>query len=38
MEQILKISSNSLDPGKRGLKVYTSAMMQPMAHISIGEL
>ena len=37
-EQILKISSTSLVPGKSGLSVYTSAMMQPTAHRSIGEL
>lgn len=36
--QILKISSTSLVPGKRGLSVYSSAMMLPTAHISIGEL
>ena len=37
-EQILKSWSTSLLPGKRGRKVYTSAMMQPTAHRSTGEL
>lgn len=36
--QILKIVSISLAPGKSGLRVYTSAMMQPTAHTSMGEL
>lgn len=36
--QILKIVSISLAPGKRGRRVYTSAMMQPTAQTSMGEL
>ena len=36
--QILKIVSISLAPGKSGLRVYTSAMMQPTAQMSMGEL
>ena len=36
--QILKMVSISLEPGKRGLRVYSSAMMQPTAHWSMGEL
>ena len=34
----LKISSISLLPGNSGLSVYSSAMMQPTAQMSIGEL
>ncbi len=34
-EQILKISSISEFPGNNGLKVYSSAMMQPTALMSI---
>ena len=37
-EHILKISSTSLEPGKRGLNVYISAVMQPTAQRSMGEL
>lgn len=36
--QILKIVSISLAPGKSGRRVYTSAMMQPTAQMSMGEL
>lgn len=36
--QILKISSISLLPGNSGLSVYSSAMMQPTAQMSMGEL
>lgn len=36
--QILKMVSISLAPGKSGLRVYTSAMMQPTAQMSMGEL
>jgi hypothetical protein len=36
--QILKISSTSDDPGKRGRSVYSSAMIAPIAHRSTGEL
>lgn len=36
--QILKISSTSLVPGKSGLNVYSSAIILPTAHISMGEL
>lgn len=36
--QILKMVSISLAPGKRGRRVYTSAMMQPTAQTSMGEL
>ena len=36
--QILKISSISLLPGNSGLSVYSSAIMQPTAQISMGEL
>lgn len=36
--QILKIVSISLAPGKSGRSVYTSAMMQPTAQMSMGEL
>lgn len=36
--QILKIVSISLAPGKSGRRVYTSAMIQPTAHTSMGEL
>ena len=37
-EHILKIISTSLDPGNMGLSVYNSAIIQPQAKISIGEL
>lgn len=37
-EQSLNSSSTSLAPGNSGLNVYTSAMMQPTAHRSMGEL
>jgi hypothetical protein len=37
-EHILKIISTSLAPGNNGRRVYNSAMIQPMANISIGEL
>ena len=36
--QILKISSTSLVPGKSGLNVYSSAIILPTAHTSMGEL
>lgn len=36
--QILKISSTSLVPGKSGLSVYSSAIILPTAHTSMGEL
>ncbi|KAF3857968.1 hypothetical protein F7725_011169 [Dissostichus mawsoni] len=36
--EILKISSTSLFPGNRGLRVYSSAMMHPTAQMSMGEL
>ena len=36
--QILKIVSISLAPGKSGRRVYTSAMIQPTAQMSMGEL
>lgn len=36
--QILKISSTSLVPGKSGLNVYSSAIILPTAHMSMGEL
>ena len=35
---ILNIVSISLLPGKSGLSMYNSAIMQPTAHTSIGEL
>jgi len=38
IEHILNISSISLVPGNNGLNVYSSAIIQPMAHISIGLL
>lgn len=34
-EQILNNWSISLDPGNNGRNVYNSAIMHPMAHISI---
>lgn len=37
-EHILNISSTSLVPGNSGLEVYISAIIQPTAHRSIGEL
>lgn len=37
-EHILKIWSISELPGNRGLKVYNSAIIQPTAQISMGEL
>jgi hypothetical protein len=36
--QILNIWSTSLLPGKRGRRVYVSAIIHPTAHRSIGEL
>ena len=37
-EQILKIWSTEPVPGNSGLKLYTSAMMEPTAQMSMGEL